>query len=132
MQLEHAQIRHGETAARVRGAHARALRWLLAHLALFLGLFQVGYTPDQWQALRSEIARRGDLGAQATWQTLGPIGLVRAYFRTNSDERLFREYAELTLTGSADFEYLAEKHGSAPLRPSAPRPWPYRDVRIEY
>jgi len=108
------------------------LGFMLAHGLLFMGLYQVGFTPSQWTDLVRRSTAQGGTPAKLGLEEQGPAGLLRAYYRTDSDERLYREYAALALTGHADLDYIASKQYSHLARVSAARAWPYRDVRIEY
>jgi hypothetical protein len=113
-------------------AQTRAWPWLLGHALLFLGLYQLGYTPAEWAEIRPRVAQQGNLGVAAAYRTVGAFGLLRAYYRTGDDERMYREFAELTLRGEADYAYLTHKRGSTVTVPPDVRPWPYRDVVLEY
>jgi len=107
--------------------------YVLLHGALFVGLFQLGLTPAEWTARQSSARARGISTTELVRAEEGAWGLLRAYLRTDSDERLYREYANLAQTGHADFAYIAAKQFVKDTRPAPTEPaMPYRDVRIEY
>jgi hypothetical protein len=111
---------------------------LAALLLVAVGLYQTGYTGVEWEAIKARAERRGISQAQAIESKDGRLGYLRMVWMTNSDERLYAEYARLTLHGKADLTYIAEKQYAAEP-PEAigkgageERLWPYRDVRVEY
>lgn len=105
----------------------------LLHALLFVGLYQTGFTREEVHALVKpgpyklvepylEAAKRHGLG-----------GVVRVYFFGESDDRLYLEYARLTLHGEFDRAYVDKvQRNTASQAPLPERPWPYRDVRVEY
>jgi hypothetical protein len=105
------------------------------HVALCLGVYQLGFTNQEMSALRIDgPSHLIDAYVKAAHR-YGPIGVLRAYFRGEADERLYLEYSDLLLHGHADMAYVAERQNDAAMNdPSrAPlRPFPYRDVRVEY
>jgi hypothetical protein len=103
------------------------------HLALCLGLYQVGFSRDEMQRLRIDgPSHLIDAYVKAA-QLYGPWGIVRAYFRGESDERLYLEYARLLLQGRLDLAYVADRQNDKSVLTTLPaRAWPYRDVRVEY
>jgi 4-amino-4-deoxy-L-arabinose transferase-like glycosyltransferase len=103
------------------------------HALLFLGIYQVGYTPAELAHVNAVAQQNGISEAEAIGRVSGWFGYLRYYFHTSSDERLYLEYARLTLHGVVDSEYVAGKQNSE-FSPRAlpPRAWPYRDLRVEY
>jgi len=109
---------------------------LLLHIVLFLGLFQLGFSPLQWSELHRLAMERGVPLQQVIEDEYGPLGLLGDFYFSVSDEYLYREYARLTLEGKIDLRYLRAKRGSkggGKEQGSLPaRAWPYRDVIVEY
>jgi hypothetical protein len=105
------------------------------HIALCLGVYQLGFTTQEMRALRIDgPSHLIDAYVKAA-RRYGPIGVLRAYFRGEADERLYLEYSDLLLHGHADMAYVADRQNDAALnlpRPTTLRPFPYRDVRVEY
>jgi hypothetical protein len=103
------------------------------HVALCLGVYQLGFTNAEMRALRIEgPSHLIDAYVKAAHR-YGPIGIVRAYLRGESDERLYYEYSRLLMHGSADMAYIAERQNDRSLNAPLPaRAFPYRDVRVEY
>jgi 4-amino-4-deoxy-L-arabinose transferase-like glycosyltransferase len=113
-----------------------ALLWLgliALHGLLWCGVFQSGFTRDQVHALLPPGPYKLIAPYVAAAQRDGPIGVVRVYFFGESDDRLYLEYARLVLHGEVDLAHIesvqkhAATHGALPARP-----WPYRDVTVEY
>jgi 4-amino-4-deoxy-L-arabinose transferase-like glycosyltransferase len=92
---------------------------LVLHVAVFAGLYQTGYTPEEWEQIGSLDRAKG---------TLSPL---RWYFRTGGDELDYLEYTRLVLKGQMDYERVFKTRGLPVPSPPA-RAWPYRDVRLEY
>jgi hypothetical protein len=107
---------------------------LALHVALFLGVYQCGLTSEELQRLQiAGPSHLLDAYIKAA-HLFGPFGVVRAYFRGESDERLYFEYAQLLLHGRTDLAYIAERQNDRALANNTlpARAWPYRDVRVEY
>ena len=105
---------------------------LLGHLLLFLGLYQLGYNPSEYEALESAAKAQKKSTGQVIKESDGPLGFVRYFVMTNSDERLYLEYAKLTFTGTFDRAYVERKRFEHLPATLPERAWPYRDVVIEY
>ena len=103
------------------------------HVALCLGLYQLGFSNREMRRLLIDRpSHLIDTYVNAV-HLYGPIGAVRAYFRGESDERLYFEYATLLLRGHADMAYIADRQNDHRAHAPLPaRAWPYRDVRVEY
>lgn len=98
------------------------------HGFLFLGLFQLGYTTEEWDRIKT-IAQDPAVPpmAKAIMQEHGPFGFVTWYYNTHEEARLYYRYAKLTLFG--EVEYWTKNKN---LKIGNERPWPYRDIAIEY
>ncbi|GJL77797.1 MAG: hypothetical protein NPINA01_07860 [Nitrospinaceae bacterium] len=98
------------------------------HGFLFLGLFQLGYTHKEWNHIKT-IANDPAIPkmAQAIMSEHGPWGFVVWYYSTHQEAELYYRYAKLTLYG--DVEYWVQNEN---FQTEIPRPWPYRDIPIEY
>ncbi len=98
------------------------------HGFLFLGLFQLGYTHKEWNHIKS-IAKDPAVApmAKAIMDEHGPWGFVVWYYSTHEEAELYYRYAKLTLNG--DINYWVEKDN---FQTQNNRPWPYRDIPIEY
>ena len=101
---------------------------LALHGFLFLGLFQLGYTTEEWDRIKS-ISKDQSVGpmAKTIMQAHGPLGFVTWYYNTHEEALLYYRYAKLTLNGEVDYWSKIENR----VIESA-RPWPYRDIPIEY
>lgn len=128
------------TATRVQpsaAGTARTLRALalpaLLHIVLCLGVYQYGFSDRQMHTIRIEGPSRLIDPYLKAYRLYGPIGVVRTYLRGEQDERLYLEYARLLLLGEVDLAFVAKRQNDPTmLKPLPPRPWPYRDVRVEY
>lgn len=112
------------------------LLWLAliaVHGALWCGVFQCGFTRDEVHALLPPGPYKLIAPYVAAAQRDGPLGVVRVYFFGESDDRLYLEYARLLLHGESDIAHIesVQKHGATHQVLPA-RPWPYRDVSVEY
>jgi 4-amino-4-deoxy-L-arabinose transferase-like glycosyltransferase len=118
---------------------------LALHVALFVGLFQVGYDRDQWSEVKRQarviMRAAGKRAPEAVDEGIlvvlerrgGPLPYLRAFYRMNSDEGLYRQYARLVLGGELDLDYILDKkHMHSDGTPLPARPLPYRDVQVEY
>lgn len=119
-----------------RPSRRSQLLWLglfALHVALFCGVFQCGFSRDEVHALLPPGPYKLIAPYVAALQREGPLGIVRVYYFGESDDRLYLEYARLTLHGEVDLAKIesVQKHGSRP-EPLPARPWPYRDVTVEY
>ena len=103
------------------------------HMLLCLGLYQSGLSQTEMVRLRIDgPSHLIDAYVKAA-HLYGPWGVVRAYFRGESDERLYLEYARLLLQGEVDLAFVANRQNDPRMLTSLPeRAWPYRDVRVEY
>ncbi len=101
---------------------------LALHGFLFLGLFQLGYTTEEWERIKT-ISKDYSVGSMAKTiqQEHGPLGFVTWYYNTHEEALLYYRYAKLTLFG--DVEYWTKNEN---LKIENKRPWPYRDIAIEY
>jgi hypothetical protein len=106
---------------------------VVLHVALCLGVYQLGFNRQEMLRLRIEgPSRLIDAYVKAA-RVYGPLGVLRAYFRGESDERLYLEYSDLLLHGRTNMAYVAERQNDSSAHAPLPeRAWPYRDVRIEY
>jgi 4-amino-4-deoxy-L-arabinose transferase-like glycosyltransferase len=103
------------------------------HLALCLGVYQFGFSNEEMQVLQIEGPSRMIEPYVEAARRYGPLGVLRAYLRGESDERLYLEYARLLLRGEADMAYIADRQNDPSIDVALPaRAWPYRDVRVEY
>jgi 4-amino-4-deoxy-L-arabinose transferase-like glycosyltransferase len=112
----------------------RAL-WLpaLLHIVLCLGVYQYGFSDREMQSVRIEGASRLVDPYLKAYRLYGPTGVIRTYLRGEQDERLYLEYARLLLLGEVDLAFVAKRQNDPSLlKPLPPRPWPYKDVRVEY
>ena len=114
----------------------RAILWLTAaalHALLFLGLYQSGFTREEVHALVRPGPYKLVEPYVAAAERFGPLGVVRVYFFGESDERLYLEYARLTLHGEYDRAHVDKvQRRDTSITQLPPRPWPYRDVVVEY
>jgi MFS family permease len=98
------------------------------HGFLFLGLFQLGYTEKEWNHIKTVA---GDPAippmAKAILSEHGPWGFMVWYYSTHAEAKLYYRYAKLTLNG--DVDYWVENEN---FQTQNKRPWPYRDIPIEY
>ena len=101
---------------------------IVLHGVLFLGLFQLGYTPKEWDHIKS-IAKDPAIPpmAKAIMDEHGPWGFVIWYYNTHKEAMLYYRYAKLTLYGDADYWVKNEN-----FQTENNRPWPYRDIDVEY
>ncbi|HET8939170.1 MAG TPA: hypothetical protein VFN67_37250 [Polyangiales bacterium] len=122
------------TAGPQRTAAWRALLLPAAlHVALCLGIYQYGFSDREMQTLQIAGPSRLIDPYLTALRLYGPSGVVRTYLRGEQDERLYLEYARLLLLGKVDLAYVAKRQNDPSLlKPLPPRPWPYRDVRVEY
>jgi hypothetical protein len=107
---------------------------VLLHIALCLGLYQYGLSNAEMSRLQiAGPSHLIDAYVNAV-HVYGPLGVVRAYLRGESDERLYLEYDKLLLQGRADMAYIADRQNDPHVLEQAlpVRAWPYRDVRVEY
>jgi hypothetical protein len=101
---------------------------LALHGFLFLGLFQLSYPPEEWNRLETTYKQQGiGPGANLIKQEHGLFGFVVWYYNTHGEAELYYRYAKLTLHGDADYWVKNET-----LKIENERPWPYRDIPIEY
>src|SRR5262245_26435997 len=82
---------------------------LALHVALCLGLYQFGFSNAQMQVLQIEGPSRLIEPYIKAAQLFGPVGVLRAYLRGESDEKLYLEYSRLLLRGEADMAYIADR-----------------------
>lgn len=117
----------------MRAAWAAAV---VLHALLFVGLYQSGFTREEVQALVEPGPYRLIEPYQNAAERFGPAGVVGVYFSGESDDRLYLEYARLTLTGEFDRAHVdkVQRRGAAvPALPAgSSRQLPYRDVVVEY
>ena len=116
-------------------AHTLRGLWLpaLLHVLLCLVLYQYGFSDEQMQRVRIEGRSRLIDPYLKAYRLYGPSGVVRTYLRGEQDERLYLEYARLLLLGEVDLAFVAKRQNDPSLlKPLPPRPWPYKDVRVEY
>jgi 4-amino-4-deoxy-L-arabinose transferase-like glycosyltransferase len=113
--------------------------WLLwgalvsLHALVFCGLFQSGFTREEVHALLPPGPYKLIAPYVAAAHRYGPIGLVRVYYFGESDDRLYLEYARLLLDGTVDVAHVEKVQRRAATHDALPpRPWPYRDVTVEY
>lgn len=101
---------------------------LVLHALFFLWLFQLQYTGEEWARVEARATDKSTGAyARAILQELGPMGLVTWFFSTHGETKLYYRYARLTLYGDVDYWINEETQLIV-----ASRPWPYRDVTIEY
>lgn len=106
---------------------------LLLHLVLCLGIYQYGFTDREMESIRIEGPSHLIDPYVKAYRLFGPLGVVRTYLRGEQDEKLYLEYARLLLRGEVDLAYVADRQNEPALLAALPaRPWPYRDVRVEY
>ncbi len=101
---------------------------LALHVFLFLGLFQLSYPPDEWKRIETAYLEQsiGD-AANLIKREHGLFGFVVWYYNTHGEAELYYRYAKLTLFGDA--EHWTKNTN---LKIENERPWPYRDIPIEY
>jgi len=101
---------------------------LALHGFLFLGLFQLSYSDNEFDRILTTRDEHGiAAAANHIMQEHGLFGLVKFYYSTHGEAKLYYRYAKLTLSGDAEFW---TKNNI--LKIENKRPWPYRDVPIEY
>jgi 4-amino-4-deoxy-L-arabinose transferase-like glycosyltransferase len=109
--------------------------WLpaLLHIVLCCGIYQYGFSDQEMDRIRIEGPSRLIDPYLKALRMYGPLGIARTYLRGEQDERLYLEYTRLLLTGEVDLAFVAKRQNDPSIfRPLPRRPWPYRDVRIEY
>lgn len=113
--------------------------WLLwfaliaLHFGLWCGVYQSGFTRDEVHALIKPGPYKLIEPYLAAAHRDGLAGVVRVYFFGESDDRLYLEYARLLLTGQLDVAQIEKVQRRAVTHAALPaRPWPYRDVTVEY
>lgn len=101
---------------------------LALHGFLFLGLFQLSFTTEESDHINT-IAKEQSIGAAAKtiMQEHGPFGFVTWYYNTHGEAPLYYRYAKLALDGNVDYWTKNEN-----LKIENERPWPYRDISVEY
>lgn len=105
----------------------------LLHIALCLGVYQYGFDDREMQTILIDGPSRLIDPYIKALRLYGPRGIIRTYLRGEQDERLYLEYARLLLRGEVDLKYVAKRQNDPSiLKPLPARPWPYRDVRVEY
>jgi 4-amino-4-deoxy-L-arabinose transferase-like glycosyltransferase len=106
---------------------------VLLHGLTFCGLFQSGFTREEVHALVPPGPYKLIAPYVAAAHRDGPIGLIRVYYFGESDDRLYLEYARLLLDGTVDVAHVEKVQRRAATHDALPpRPWPYRDVTLEY
>ena len=114
--------------------NARKL-WLpaLLHIVLCCGIYQYGFSDVEMQSIRIDGPSKLVDPYVKALRLYGPLGIARTYLRGEQDERLYLEYTRLLLLGEVDLAFVAKRQNDPSiLKPLPPRPWPYRDVRVEY
>ncbi len=109
--------------------HYKSILLALAlHAFLFLWLFQLGYSAEEWKRINI-IAKSPSVKpmAKTIMQEHGPFGFVVWYYSTHFEAQLYYRYAKLTLYG--DVDYWTRNNN---LQINSERPLPYRDIPIEY
>jgi hypothetical protein len=114
-------------------------QWLLwfvlvaLHFGLWSGVYQCGFTRDEVHALIKPGPYKLIEPYVAAAHRDGLVGIVRVYFFGESDDRLYLEYARLLLKGEVDVAHIEAVQRRAATHAALPaRPWPYRDVTVEY
>jgi len=101
---------------------------VLAHAVIFLWLFQLGFTVEERERIVAGLENNSaGSWVKSTLEVAGPIGLLTIYYDSHTDARIYYRYALLALEGNTD--YWEEIGG---IKIDAERPWPYRDVPVEY
>lgn len=106
----------------------------LLHVLLCVGVYQYGYGEQEMQSIRIDGPSRLIDPYLKAYKLYGLNGVIRTYLRGEQDERLYLEYARLLLLGEVDLEFVANRQNdpSMLLKQLPTRPWPYKDVRVEY
>lgn len=101
---------------------------VLAHAVIFLWLFQLGFTVEERERIVAGL-EDNSTGSwiKSTLEVAGPVGLLTIFYDSHTDARIYYRYALLALEGNTD--YWEEIAG---IQIDAERPWPYRDVPVEY
>jgi len=97
---------------------------LALHAVLFLWLFQLALAPEVKNRIDTTI---GEHTVESLLKETGIFGFITYYYDTHTEARLFYRYAKLTLKGELD-TWLKKKNRHLKVQ----RPWPYRDINIEY
>jgi len=75
---------------------------LALHGFLFLGLFQLSYSDNEWDRILTTRNEHGiAAAANHIMQEHGLFGLVKFYYSTHGEAKLYYRYAKLTLSGDA-------------------------------
>lgn len=97
---------------------------LALHAVLFLWLFQLALSPEVKHRIDTTIDEHT---VESLLKEMGVFGFITYYYDTHNEARLFYRYAKLTLRGELD-TWLKKRN----RRLNVQRPWPYRDIHIEY
>lgn len=101
---------------------------VLAHAVIFLWLFQLGFTGEERERIVAGLEDNSTGSwVKSTLRETGPVGLLTIYYDSHTDAKIYYRYAMLALEGNVD--HWKDTEG---LKIIAERPWPYRDVRVEY
>ena len=101
---------------------------LLAHAVVFLWLFQLEFTREEWNRVEAKSPDKyWKDRVQAMWEEKGPMGLIIWFFEKHGEARIYYRYARLTLNGNTDY-WEKEKN----YKPQVERSLPYRDIPLEY
>jgi len=106
---------------------------LLLHLVFMVFLFQVGFTTQEWKDAKAATHLSFPSDPEVLASMPGHlVKYIRYFYISNSDELLYRNMATLALNGDFDKEFWTKsKLRDVPLQ-LPERPWPYKDVMIEY
>ncbi len=103
----------------------------LLHVVTFLWLFQLGFTIKEMQSIDASLESNSMDAYMKTYDFIieehGHIGLIKFFFHHHHESRLYYRYAKLLLRGDAT-HWIWNDGRQFENR----RPWPYRDVPVEY
>ncbi|MCH7623779.1 MAG: hypothetical protein IIB46_06825 [Nitrospinae bacterium] len=101
---------------------------LVLHGFLFLGLFSLSFEIEEWDRIKLAAKEQSiEAAAKIIMQGHGLFGFVIWFYNSHGEEQLYYRYAKLTLSGEVDY-WTKNKN----LKIENERPWPYRDIPIEY
>ncbi len=101
---------------------------LVIHAILFLWLFQLEYTEEEWSRVEAKSPDNyWKDRARAMYEEKGPMGLIIWFFDKHGEARVYYRYAQLTLKGDTDY-WVRKKN----YKQQVERPMPYKDIPLEY